>query len=459
MAVGLAVVAVALCWVTTRILRDQLDQALAAAAFVATEQLVHPAPEGLLEPLVAGDPARYARTVNRYVVLRGSDGSALRALPDTAATLPVDTAALALARAGTPVWADASWFGAPVRVFYAPLVESGVLGERVVQVAASLAPVQAVLGRVVLALVAVVILGSVATFGGAWLLAGSAVKPVAEIIAQAEGIRAGGPEPHIVAHATTEEYSGLVEVLNGMLERLDLAFRTQRRLTADVSHELRTPLTALRGEIEVALRSERSPRDYQLVLRSALEEIERLTGMAEDLLLLTRAESRLVTAHRAPTDFDGIVAEALDRRRRRCEEKGLAVERTLGVAGAATLDARLVTRLVDHLVDNAVKFTPIGGRVRVTTARDNGDGRPGAVHLSVEDSGPGLTPDDFAHLFQPFYRADPARTSGTGTGLGLALARAIVQLHGGVIRARNVPGGGARFEVDLPLTSTNGDGA
>ena len=123
-------------------------------------------------------------------------------------------------------------------------------------------------------LAGVVVVGTGATLVGAWWLAGSAVRPVYEITEQATRIAPGTLDQRIAAHVETDEYRGLVAVLNGMLERLDQAFHNQRRLTADVSHELRSPLTALRGEVEVALRSERSPRDYRRVLHSALEEIE-----------------------------------------------------------------------------------------------------------------------------------------------------------------------------------------
>src|SRR5207249_4905324 len=191
------------------------------------------------------------------------------------------------------------------------------------------------------------------TLVGAWWLAGSAVRPVYEITEQATRIEAGTLGQRIMAHADTDEYRGLVAVLNRMLERIDAAFENQRRLTADVSHELRSPLTALRGEIEVALRAERSPRDYQRVLRSGLEEIDRLTAMSEDLL------------------------------------------------------------------------------------------------LTVGKSGPPLAEDELAHLFDPFSRADQARTRGTGTGLGLAVAAAVTSVHGGLIRGVNVPSGGVRLECEL----------
>ncbi len=298
------------------------------------------------------------------------------------------------------------------------------------------------------ALAGVVLLITAATFVGAWWLAGSVVRPVAEITEQATLVEAGTLNQRIVAHAETSEYRGLVAVLNRMLERLDVAFRIQRRLTADVSHELRSPLTALRGEIEVALRAERSPRDYQRVLHSALEEIERLTEMSEDLLLITRIDAGLLQAQRQPTDVAEVVEGALSLLHGRIEERGLTVERCFKDGAVAPLDREMIERVAHHLLDNAVKFTPPEGTIRVTTAPLD---RVGGVRLSVEDSGPGVPPEYLPHIFEPFYRVDEARSRGSGTGLGLAMAAAIVRLHGGTIRANNVPGRGARFDVDLPV--------
>ena len=294
-------------------------------------------------------------------------------------------------------------------------------------------------------LLGVVLLVTTATFVGAWWLAGSAVQPVCEITEQATRIEAGTLDQRIVAHAGTAEYRGLVAVLNRMLERIDAAFKNQRRLTADVSHELRSPLTALRGEIEVALRLERSSRDYQRVLHSALEEIDRLTAMSDDLLLITRADAGLVATRAAPTDVNAMIRGALERMGARIEERELTVRTELDPGlGCVALDPVLTRRLIGELLDNAVKFAPLGGTVVVaTTAAGRG------LHLAVENSGSHLAPDEMAHLFEPFYRADQARTRGTGTGLGLALAAAVTRLHGGSIQAVNVASGGVRLECEL----------
>jgi heavy metal sensor kinase len=300
------------------------------------------------------------------------------------------------------------------------------------------------------ALLGVVLLATGATFVGAWWLAGSAVRPVFEITEQATRIAGGTLDQRIVAHADTDEYRGLVAVLNHMLERIEAAFKNQRRLTADVSHELRSPLTALRGGIEVALRAERTPRDYQRVLHSALEEIDRLSAMSEDLLLITRADAQLLRVRRGRTDLNDVVEGALAAQHGHIAERNLTLERRLAPGGAVgSLDPELIRRVAQQLLDNAVKFTPRGGTIRVATMAPDGTG---AVGFAVENSGPGIAPEHLTHIFEPFYRVEEARTRGTGMGLGLALAAAIVRLHGGTIRASNAAEqeGGARFEVELP---------
>ena len=313
-------------------------------------------------------------------------------------------------------------------------------------------PITTLKGDLLLALVAVVIVVTVATLVGAWHFTALAVRPVLEITAQATHIEAGTLDQRIVAPSETHEYAGLVAVLNRMLERLERGFAAQRRLTSDVSHELRTPLTALRGEIEVALRADRSTREYQHVLRSALEEIGRLTTLGEDLLLITRADARLLAPRREATDIGELVERSLLGFRRLIEEKEITVDRALSGGHDVSVDPALVARVVDHLLANAVTHTPLGGRIAVGVE----DGATGVVRLVVANSGPPIAPEDLPHLFEPFYRADPARArrEGGGAGLGLAMVAAIAQLHDGTARVAADPAGGACFEVELanPLT-------
>jgi heavy metal sensor kinase len=303
---------------------------------------------------------------------------------------------------------------------------------------------------VAFALGTIVVLGSAATLVGAWWLAGSVVRPVSEITEQATHIASGTLNQRIIAHAETEEYEGLVAVLNRMLARLEQAFRSQQRLTADVSHELRTPLTALRGEIEVALRAPRSTDEYRRVLHSALEEIERLSELTEDALFITRAEAHLLGAERTPHDLNALVRDVADRWQQRAGAAAvrlaLALDDSLPLL---PLDGGLVTRMADHLVENAVKHSPPGGVVQIGTSRFPN----GTVQLAVADTGPGIPAGDVPHVFEAFYRADLARsrTATSGSGLGLAVVASVARLHGGTARVINVQPNGSRFEVDFPI--------
>ncbi|HMA42657.1 MAG TPA: ATP-binding protein [Gemmatimonadales bacterium] len=447
MAVGLAVMSSAIWWAASSVLRHQFDQNITASGFlVANELSGSQCGEGA--HAIALNSARYSKTINRYVVFRDPHCTAIRAIPSWAMDLPADSAAIAAAIRGEPSFSEARWHDKPMRSTYLA-VPDGAEGERVVQVAASLEPVHSLQRDMLAVLMGIVVFGTVAALAGAWMLAGSAVRPVMEITEQATHIEAGTLDQRLSAHATADEYRGLVGVLNRMLDRLGGAFSAQRRFTADVSHELRTPLTALRGEIEVALRADRSPREYQRVLHSALEEIDRMTTMTEELLLISRAEAGLVAPQREPVEVDMVVAAAIDRLRHRIEDKELRVEHVGGPPNShvTRLDRALVTRLVDELLENAVTYTDPGGRITVRNEH-----LPDRVRLVVEDNGPGIGAKDLPHLFEPYYRADLARTRGAGTGLGLTSAAAIARLHGGEIRAANRSEGGARFEVDLPTS-------
>lgn len=449
MAVGLTVMSSAIWWAASRVLRHQFDQSIAASAFLVANELSSSSQciEGARA--LALNALRYGQEINRYVVFRDPQCDAVRAIPSWAMDLPADSAAVAAARKGETSFSDVRWHGKPMRSTYVVVPVTSGAADRIVQVGASLEPVHALQRTMLAVLLGIVLLGTGGALLGAWSLAGSAVRPVMEITEQATHIEAGTLDQRITAHATADEYRGLVGVLNRMLSRLGDAFAVQRRFTADVSHELRTPLTALRGEVEVALRADRTPREYQRVLHSALEEIDRMTTMTEELLLISRADAGLIVPQREPVEVDTVVDTALERLRHSIEEKELRVEHVPARLDGqvALLDRALLARLVNELLENAVTHSDLGGRITVRHER-----LEDRVRLVVEDSGPGIEAKDLPHVFDPYFRADQARTRGAGTGLGLTSAAAIARLHGGEIRAANRAEGGARFEVDL-LTS------
>jgi two-component system OmpR family sensor kinase len=402
-------------------------------------------PEWELTP----EEAASVRELNRYTQIWSADGESLvrgRYITDD---LPLDTAALARAAADELVWTRGVFQGIPVRALYYPLERLGELHTRhVLQVAAPLEARNQMLRRVGLLLMAV--LGTIAagTFAGSWWLADRVVRPVDAIIDQAEGIADGQSHRRIEAYADTWEYQRLVQVLNRMLSRLESALETQKRFAADASHELRTPLTALRGELEVALRRDRSAEEYVRVLDSALEESERLSRLADDLLTLTRSEAGVLEPQPRPVELTERIGKTVARLSVEAEGREVQIRGPAGPPVKAEVDPDLFDRVIWNLLGNAIKFSPTGGPVTVSVSEaDSG------VVLEVGDSGPGIPEDQLEKVFERFYRTDQARThsdDSSGTGLGLAIAKAIVELHGGQIIAENRSGGGAIFRVFLP---------
>jgi two-component system sensor histidine kinase CiaH len=221
------------------------------------------------------------------------------------------------------------------------------------------------------------------------------------------------------------------------------ALRRQREFAADASHELRTPLTVIRSSVDYLMRHRSEPVDK---VGSALEdiddEIDHMTAIVEDLLLLARSDSGAIELERVPMDLGDVAADGASALSKPATDRGVRVEVDPQPAMIAGDPARL-RQLVMILVDNAIRHSPADGRVAVQV---RADGRGAA--LVVEDDGPGIRPEDLPHVFERFYRAQGA--PGGGTGLGLAIASWIVNRHGGQIEVANRTEGGARFVVHLP---------
>ncbi len=405
----------------------------------------------LVELELTAEEAEVLRDLNRFSQIWGEDGRSLLRTRYLTEDLPLDTAALRRAVDGELVWEEQEFQGMPVLSLYYPLGRFGEEHEaHVLQVSAPLESRDRLLGGVALFVSLAVVAISLASFGGAWWLADRTLGPVRRVTEQAEEIGGGTLGRRITAHADTEEYERLVQVLNGMLARIDHAFEAQKRFTADASHELRSPLTALRGEMEVALRRDRSPDEYRRVLTSALEEVERLSRTAEDLLILARSDAGVMEPRLRVVDLGDKVGGVVERLRKLSEGKGLRLSAELEPGVQVVGDPDLLGRLVWNLVENGVKFTSDGGSVEVVVGR-LGDGGP---VLEVRDTGPGLDEDDLERIFQPFARGDLARGRSPdtpGTGLGLTMARAIAELHGAELHVSNRSGEpGAVARVRFP---------
>jgi two-component system, OmpR family, sensor kinase len=451
MAAALATVTVASVLVLRWILDRDIDATVLSVAAIQAASLTDDSSSEMQfhDWELTPDEAEAVQDLVRYAQVWQADGVSLLRSQYMTSDLPLDREYLDRAAAGNIVWTDGRLEGDPIRVLYYPLERLGEVHERhILQVAAPLRSRNAMVARVILFLVGLSLGVTAAAFGGSWWLAGRAIRPVHEIMDQAEEIGAGSLERRIHAYADTQEYQRLVDVLNTMLERIEGAFEVQRQFAADASHELRSPLTAMRGELELALRKERDVPEYRRVLESTLEEVVRLGRITEDLLILARSDSGALLLRSEPVDVAGVVASVVERLGRSASAKGVRVETAADGETTAELDPVLLGQAIWNLLENAIRFTPPGGHIRVSA-----NGRAEQLELVVEDSGPGFPPDMLGRVFDRFFRADPARSRPdevSGTGLGLAIVRGVAEAHGGSVAAANVPDGGARVTVRLP---------
>jgi heavy metal sensor kinase len=292
---------------------------------------------------------------------------------------------------------------------------------------------------------------------GGWWLSSRALRPVDEITTVAMGIGVQNLSQRIAVRQTGDELQRMAEAWNDVLERLDVAVHRIRQFTSDASHELRTPLALIRATAELALRRERDPEGYRDSLRQIEHEAEHMTSLTESLLTLARSDAGSLGMAMECTDLNQLVASVVQQNAAVASEKRVTLRAvTTGDATHAMADPSGVRRILLILVDNALKYTPAGGVVTVSMAED-----AGSITLTVEDTGEGIPAAALPHIFERFYRADPARAAGSGFGLGLSIAQAIAQAHGSVIAASSTAGEGARFWLALqtfPLHYTESSG-
>jgi signal transduction histidine kinase len=231
------------------------------------------------------------------------------------------------------------------------------------------------------------------------------------------------------------------------LRPIEASMERQRRFAAAASHELRTPLTALQGNLEVALLNRRSVDEYEQLLREAVADTERMGHLVKDLTLLARPEADTTVLRLEPIDVRDAAIAALKDVEILAADKGQRLEVALGGPLPVQGDAARLRQVFVNLLENAIRYTPEGGEIRVVGRREHGH----AV-LEIRDTGPGIAAEDLVRLFEPFYRADQARSSSDHVGLGLSLASWIVHAHTGQIEAASQLGVGSSFTVSLPLS-------
>ncbi|MGZ4358808.1 MAG: HAMP domain-containing sensor histidine kinase [Gaiellaceae bacterium] len=275
-----------------------------------------------------------------------------------------------------------------------------------------------------------------------YALATAALRPVEAMSRKAAEISLKGDDQRLPVPRTRDEIAHLGERLNEMLARIEAAMRHERRFLADASHELRTPLTVLKAELELALRRTRTRAELEQVLRSAKEETDRLAELAEDLLVIARADQGALPVRMAPTPARKILSEVADR----FDSQARGHNRRIVVSAPGELrlhcDPARVEQALGNLVANALHHG--GGEITIVAREQNG-----LVELHVSDRGKGFPPGFLPRAFERFSRVEEGRAGG-GTGLGLAIVEAIAQAHGGSAVAENRPDGGSDVWFTVP---------
>lgn len=339
----------------------------------------------------------------------------------------------------------------PLRALACAVIEDGKTAY-MVQVLMPVNQTQAALNRLKLILftllpVTILIAGILA----GEFLSGVILRPLERISRAAGRITADNLDSRIELPPANDQIRHLAVTFNEMLEKLHNSFLAQKRFFQDVSHELRTPLTILKGELEVVLKKTRAPEEYASILKSNLEEINRISRITENLLLLARFDNNEVRLDKQPLSGVSLLRGALDEMDILIKGKSLRVETDLPEDLTLEADKEKMHRVFLNLLDNAVKYTPGSGLIKMTLLRE-GD----KAVFTVFNSGDGISAENLPFVFDRFFREAKARDV-SGFGLGLSIVKSIVKAHRGEVRVSSQPDKGVSFSVRLPMFSAKSD--
>jgi heavy metal sensor kinase len=320
-------------------------------------------------------------------------------------------------------------------------------GIYLLQIGVSLLQLDRTLDRFATLLLVIVPAGMIASLlVGRWI-ARVALRPLVQVAETVRTIDVTALQRRLPIRWANDELDEVVTAFNETLARLEQAVGDMRQFSTALAHELRTPLAALRGEIELAMREARGAPATTRHLASQLEEIDKLNRLIDQILMLARAEAGEIALARTRVDLGALAAAVIDQVELVAQAKGVDLKYQRANDVWVLGDEQWLTRLLLNLLDNAIKFTPPNGYVAVAVSRDDTEAR-----LTVRDTGSGIPEDAISHVFDRFFRADPARPSSTeGVGLGLSLVKWVVDQHGGHIDVASALGRGSTFTVRFPL--------
>jgi signal transduction histidine kinase len=293
---------------------------------------------------------------------------------------------------------------------------------------------------------------------GGFFLASRALQPIDRITQTAQAISASDLDRRIHYKGPADEVGRLAQTFDTMLNRLQTAFVRERRFTSDAAHELRTPLAALKGRIGVTLSRPRQPAVYRETLQEMEQQVDRLIRLSNDLLFMTQLEQAQIRPQQERIMMADLVGAVVDQVRPLAEAKSITLEQNIYSGLMLQGDLDLLIRLHLNLLDNAIKYTPTGGRVMVQAKQDGSQ-----AIISIRDTGPGIPAEHVPQLFERFYRVESDRArwrrdnghenGENGAGLGLSIAYEIARTHGGNLTVQSDVGRGTTFFVQLPTLS------
>jgi len=271
-------------------------------------------------------------------------------------------------------------------------------------------------------------------------------KIITNITSVARNITSQNLRHRLEVSPADDEIRDLTVTINDMMDRLEKSFKHMKQFTADVSHELRNPLFALKGEIEVLLSQKREAQEYREALYECQERVDYLIKMANDLFMISRFDENKIHMNFDYLDIDEVVENVYDLFLPMAEEKGVSLTRCLSGGVTLLADNVKLSQAFSNLVDNAVKFTPAGGKIELS-AREKDEG----VEIRIKDNGPGIPADKLSRIFERFYQVEASRSGQKGTGLGLQICKRIIEAHNGRIVAEQNEKQGMVFVVFLPM--------
>lgn len=461
LAVFFATIGVAIHRLVERNLYQQVDAALLASAkSINDARYARP----LSPPLIQEFLARHfgEKHTRPYAQLVDLSGKVSARTPNIRVNLPVTSRAWRRAERGFETFE--SFIGKrsrnPFRQVTLPVLKNGSFTGELIQVGAPLDSTVHALNTINLVLWIALPAGVILSALLGYFLTKRALKPVQDMQAAAAGLGAKDLAQRLELPPANDELRALAETFNGMLSRLEDAFKRLRRFSGDVSHELRTPVAVLRAEAELALRRERPAEEYREALRNILTETSQMSEIIEDLLLLARAESKSVAMQWGDVDLIHFIDTIKESVQVVFDSRSISLEIAIDSSAPDSFraSANYLALAIKNLLLNAVKHSASGSKVTLAVSGQpnpvKGDIDGTDIRFEVRDSGEGIPSESLPYIFDPFYRADTARNRANGgAGVGLSLSKAMVKLHSGSIAVDSVFGQGATFTVDLPYNN------